>query len=185
MHNIRLFYNSNLFICLFVCCVCMCGHRMAYMWRPEGNLQLLARSFHHVGLGDWTQVTRLVHEVPLSTKQPHQSNIRFLWFVCDNKSAISLRNCWCLLAMLGYTGESEGRLYQIVSSLGVVLDSASLSPVRTGLRHFCIRPSLRQRQSQCWLVDCCPLHRVAVWLLTTPYANNFLKTFKREFCLVQ
>lgn len=106
-------------------------------------------------------------------------------FVCDNKSAISLRNCWCLLAMLGYTGELEGRLYQIVSSLGVVLDSVSLSPVRTGLRHFCSRPSLRQRQSQCWLVDCCPLHRVAVWLLTTPYANNFLKTFKREFCLVQ
>lgn len=63
-------------------------------------------------------------------------------FVCCSKRAISLRNCWCLLAILGYIGELEGRLYQMVSSLGGVLDSASLSPVRTGLRHFCIHPSL-------------------------------------------
>lgn len=97
-------------------------------------------------------------------------------FVCFNQRAISLRNCWCLLAMLGYTGELEGRLYQMESSLGGVLDSTSPSPVRTGFRHFCIHPSLRQRQSH---PSCCLL------VIKHTLCQQFLKDVKRELCPVQ
>lgn len=107
-------------------------------------------------------------------------------FVCFDQRAIFLRNCWCLLATLGYTGELEGRLYQMESSLGGVLDSTSQSPVRTGLRHFCTHSSLFTSAAISMLIG---------WLLPSPsccllvinhtLCQQFLKDVKRELCLVQ
>lgn len=54
---------------------------MARDWRPQSNLRDLVLSFHHVGLGNWTQVTTL--QAPSSTEPscwPQASVVlRVLW----------------------------------------------------------------------------------------------------------
>lgn len=54
--------------CVYVCTVCACAPCVRehlcclsgkYMWRSEDSLQKSVCSFHHVGLGNYTQVLRL------------------------------------------------------------------------------------------------------------------------------
>lgn len=69
-----LFYVLSLCV-LFIIFIKLCGGRQArrHMWRSEDDFLESFPFFHlHVGSREWTQVTRLAQQAPLSTKPSHQ-----------------------------------------------------------------------------------------------------------------
>lgn len=106
-------------------------HTSAWRRRSERNSQGLVLSVHHVGLGDWTHVTRLWPQAPLSAEPCHQPNKTvFLTGCFKEPKFLSLMRFYAVRSeATGWSGHAHQQQGLSYSSRGTSQPSADSLPV--------------------------------------------------------